>query len=760
MKRGNPIRILKRMLISVFFSLSTCIAEGDPFLIAKESLSETRISTLSQGMYSVILRDLQRILFEMTGAILPITHGRIQPGALFVGTPSEAIQAGAPGPIPDLEEEEIYLFQEDGCLYLLGGGEAGVSHAVYRWLHCLGCRWFMPGEIGEHLPHMPTLIVDQVPYRHRPSFSMRVLWYAFGANSPECGRRFSEWTRRNVQGAHPRVSHGHNFDRLLPAERYFENHPEYYALIHGKRNPTQICTTHPDVIREVVQNILSQFDSQATGPYTVSLCPNDSDDFCQCARCEALDEGHRDPFDPQKPCTTDRLMVFWNAVAEGVTANYPNAILGFYAYVSHTAPPRRESIHPQLAPFFTTQQFCVLHSISDQACESRQNMRQMLSDYCDLSDRVYIYEYDPPVGHLDVPSPMYINHINALPLYRDMGIQGFSMECHDSWATTSPSLWINAQLQWDVDQDGSALMKSYIRDFFAEAHEPMDRYYTLLASCYERQDVHEGWRSDSMPWIYRQEEVNRMRSLMNQAWSIASTPLTRKRLQMVDLGLRYLEAHLVLALMSEHQDYGKAYEAFQRIRDVLDVCQNTNEDYILAREPGKWLERKWGGVGQYLPESDWFKERHEVWVSFPSSWRVLFEAEGSMCPSDWASVDFDAKDWHELKPNIMWHTQVNDKHKGRAWGRCSFMAPKACEGRPLQLFVGSLDERGSLYLNGEFIHQRTGEEEPESWTRPFTVEVTGKVRAGQENILAVAAEADSTIGGLWRPVWLVSPRIP
>ena len=106
----------------------------------------------------------------------------------------------------------------------------------------------------------------------------------------------------------------------------------------------------------------------------------------------------------------------------------------------------------------------------------------------------------------------------------------------------------------------------------------------------------------------------------------------------------------------------------------------------------------------------------------------------------------------------MWHSQVDSKYTGRAWGRCAFTAPAACEGKPLRLFVGSLDEKGRLYLNGQLIHERTGEEEPEAWTSPFVVDVTGKVKAGQENTFAVAAEAEKTIGGLWRPIWLFSPK--
>jgi len=422
---------MRRFGLLLVFLWPALALKANPLTVTRDGEPEARLVTASQGGYPELMGDLQRILYAMTGAVLPVSRGEPRSGTVFVGTREEALSMDKSISLPPLEEEEILLVQEDGCLYLLAGGPSGVSHAVYRWLHGLGCRWFMPGAMGEHIPFVPTLEVAPFRHRHCPSFSMRVLWYAFGPNSPACAERFRSWGRRNCQGAHPRVAHGHNFDGLLPADRWFESHPEYYSLLRGKRDPEQICTSNREAVTAVIHQILDQFESQPNGPYTVSLCPNDGNDFCDCPACRELDAGRRDPFDPSKPCYTDRLMVFWNAVAEGVAAEYPDATLGFYAYVSHTAPPTREPIHPNLAPFFTTQQFCVLHSIADEDCGSRQLMKEMLSRYCQLNDRVHIYEYDPPVGHLDVPSPMYANHAAALPLYRDLGVKGFSMECHD-----------------------------------------------------------------------------------------------------------------------------------------------------------------------------------------------------------------------------------------------------------------------------------------------------------------------------------------
>jgi len=41
----------------------------------------------------------------------------------------------------------------------------------------------------------------------------------------------------------------HSFRDLVPAEEYFDAHPEYFSEIEGRRVPDkQICLTNPDIL--------------------------------------------------------------------------------------------------------------------------------------------------------------------------------------------------------------------------------------------------------------------------------------------------------------------------------------------------------------------------------------------------------------------------------------------------------------------------------------------------------------------------------
>jgi len=735
------------------------VAPVDALEIADQGQGRAGIRTLKRDGHKVVVDDLQRILKRVTGAKLPVAAGPPQAGSIFVGTRDEAVAGGCKD-LPVLANEEILLTQRGECLYLLGGGSAGVSHAVYAWLDRIGCRWFMPGPIGECVSKRPTLVVKPFTYRHAPSFSMRSIWYAWGANSAACAQRFGEWARRNCQGSDPYIHASHNFNGLAPPRKYFVSHREYYSLIGGKRKPRQLCTSNPDVIRVAAEAIIAAFDKNPKGPHTMSLSPNDGDDFCECDKCRALDIGKPDPFNPKKPCVTDRLMVFWNAVAARVAKRYPDAKLGIYAYVSHTAAPQREKVHPSLAPVLTAQQFCTLHSIADPWCASRQKMRETLARWCGLSKNVHIYDYDPPVGHLELPSPLYTAHVTEIPMYHKMGVKGFSWECHDAWAITSPNLWISAQLQWDVTRDPNGLMDSYSRDFFGPAVEPMRRYYDALAACYRQKDVHAGWTSREMARIYQPNLVAKMRPAMNDALASAGRGVLRKRVQMVDMGLRYLEGYLKVDRAARGGSYYSIMYNVEQVQKVLDELYKANEEYMLKTQPVRWLERHTFHAKHYLPRGEAFRKRHEVWVELPKGWRVHFKAESGDPPADWAKPGFDDGKWHKLRADWQWYKLVNKPYTGKAWGRCTFKAPAAdtCKDKRLFFYVGSLDERGVIYLNGQKVHSRVEDVESESWCTPFKFEVTGKVRLGEVNTLAVAADADETIGGVWRPIWLFSPK--
>lgn len=122
--------------------------------------------------------DLATYIEKISGARLPINSNLTpQSGgetSVFVGDP--AVKAGLKIPGPT-SSHEGYAARTDGNRLLIAGeSPVAARFAVYHFLETLGCRWFMPGELGEVVPSLKTVEVPALDIRETPDFAARRIW--------------------------------------------------------------------------------------------------------------------------------------------------------------------------------------------------------------------------------------------------------------------------------------------------------------------------------------------------------------------------------------------------------------------------------------------------------------------------------------------------------------------------------------------------------------------------------------------------------
>ncbi|MBN1346607.1 MAG: DUF4838 domain-containing protein [Phycisphaerae bacterium] len=500
--------------------------------------------------------------------------------------------------LPDVKAESL---GPDGLLIdvtpdairLIGGDDRGVRYAVTTFLEDLGVRWLMPGDFGEVVPNRPALTAQTHRRFERPDFPFRQIWYAYGAQTPAGGQRLAEWCRRNKVGR-ILINHGHNLCASLPKDVTLANHPEYFALVSGRRERSQLCTTHPDVIRLVTQQVIKYFD-QYPDVLAYSLCPDDNTDFCQCDRCKALDVGGVDPYTKQE-LVTDRYMHFLNAVARGIQSKHPGKMVLTYAYVNYSIPPQKVEIDPHVAVMFTTSVFCSIHGIGDTQCKSRMAMKELLAGWAAKASQVYIYEYDPIPYNAELPCPLYGARIREMPVYKAMGIRGFSFESHQSWATLSPNHYIAAKMMWNTRADGQALLKDYCDAFFGPAGAAMLGYYTAQERAFSAYPGQVEWSQRDFPELFSEPIVSEMHRCLQAAEAAAKEPPHRDRVGMTRMAYDYLRRYLA----ARRESVGGTYETFRResaaAEAVVDRMAKANEDFILAKVAREYLRNELGSA--------------------------------------------------------------------------------------------------------------------------------------------------------------------
>jgi hypothetical protein len=212
--------------------------------------------------------DLQYHLELITGRVLPLlTDDEVKDEIpLVVGRSQLLKKLGVDIDFDALGLEGIAI-ETKGPALVLAGNKRGVLYAVYTFLEdTLGCRWFTPpsppSEGGAKggcatWPQEGRIKVGPISRRYVPPLEYRATDYP---NS-----RDADWAVRNkVNGTQTALDEErggkiayayfvHTFNALIPPERYFDEHPDWFSEINGVRvrdytnsaSPTRICWRRP-----------------------------------------------------------------------------------------------------------------------------------------------------------------------------------------------------------------------------------------------------------------------------------------------------------------------------------------------------------------------------------------------------------------------------------------------------------------------------------------------------------------------------------
>jgi hypothetical protein len=519
------------------------------------------------GTLQAAVADLQTYIERMSGARLPVAG---QPKA---GKAAITLHVGPAG----LSEVGYRLRAHGDELLIEGATEAGLVNGIYGLLEDhLGVRWYIPGPLGEHVPRSKTIALADIEETREPAIPSVTGFGRYQADPP----RGQEWARRNRLNGFRRYYHSHNWASIIPL-REVENHPDWFALIDGVRKD-QLCTTNPEVIRIAKQAALDYFEKNPQAP-TFSLSPNDGPRFCQCERCRALDaQLGVDPFAPGGQFT-DRLVYFFNQIAEEVAKKYPDKILCFYAYVTHTDPPQKVKPLPNLMPVIchTPWEFCHAHPITAN-CKPCTRFREAVVRWREICPHVGIYDY---YAHWEWFGQWPLVHTLRvdIPFYAQVGIEHLNSETHDDWWTQPLNIFAAVKLAWNPKADVDAMVRGFCADLFGPAREAVEKYFALYEK--EMGGIPLGAYTSDADWKSWPSAavMEQGRALLAEAARKASTPEQKQRARKLQVGHRIyalqwqgavaLKENKPMRARDADLEFLKAVEELNRSgdRDVIDV---------------------------------------------------------------------------------------------------------------------------------------------------------------------------------------------
>lgn len=391
-----------------------------------------------------------------------------------------------------LDDEEIHINVDNKHILLSGGGSRGVLYAVYQFLEeLIGIRFLTADHT--YVPDASELKVPCGSYTYNPPFSFRWSYYRENANVPEFAAKRKVNTvsdAENLGGKTPQQLINHSFHVLVPYSTYGEEHPEYYALVEGKRDTNthgggpQLCVTNPEVIEVAAATAIQRLNDNANVA-NISVSQADTAAYCRCDRCEELNEAEGTPMGSQ--------LTFVNSVAERIEKAHPNVKVGTLAYWYTRKPPKtvkpRDNVQIQLCSI----ECCTLHAIDNPDCEQNQSFCADTNEWGKICNDIWIWNYNTNFRSYDLPFPNLRSIGPNVRYFLRNNAKGVFMQANGNGLTGEFSdlrNYIISHLIWNPQFDDQEILSEFVHLHYKSAAPALLSYIAYLHDNVEARNLH------------------------------------------------------------------------------------------------------------------------------------------------------------------------------------------------------------------------------------------------------------------------------
>ncbi|MBN1342799.1 MAG: DUF4838 domain-containing protein [Phycisphaerae bacterium] len=695
--------------------------------------------------------EFQRMFAEASGVKLPIvrtiqTRGR----HLFIGV-SPGMKASAAGfDVSGFGPEDLRIVIKQDVIAVAGGRPRGTLYGVYTFLEdYVGVRFLTHDHV-----HVPPLgrwrIVGPVDRFYHPPLAFRWSFYAETNRHPA----FAARNRTNTVPTEARLGGktgleniNHTFRFLVPSKEFGEKHPEYFALIDGKRFPdvaggglhTELCLTNPDVLRIVTERVLAALRAHP-GQENISVSQNDNSAYCRCPRCAAIDEREGTPM--------GSLLTFVNAVADEVAKEFPDVLVGTLAYSYSRKPPKTVRPRPNVQIHLCSGECCILHPIDDPDCPMNTNFCRDMTEWGSMCKNVSIWNYNTnfaayllPCPNLRViePNIRYFVDNNAMGVFMQAVWNGQGGEFSDL------RNYIIANLLWDPNRSGEALLDEFLRLHYRRSAPPIRRYINLVHDNAQRLGLHRACSGCAVDFGIDDRIVKAGLAAFDEALELADDKLVRARVEKASMCAYRAALEPIFALGDDAlADPDVIAKTAPTLNRFIALCERFGVERL---SEGKAF-KAFGALG--LPVEALAGRRV---LQLPKTWRFKIDPKNVGQEQGWYRQASD-ESWRPLSVHQTWESQGYDRYDGYAWYSVDVDVPQVTA-KTIWLLFGAVDETFDLWIDGEPAGQSKGD--PTAlWDRPVAVDVTGKLTPGRKNRVTVRVHDSEYAGGIWKPVWITA----
>lgn len=522
-----------------------------------------------------------------------LTDGENLPeNCIHVGDTRRALEAGVKPSFEEADADGYFVGVVDGDAFISAFGQEGLIYGAYEFLlDNLGAEYFAPDEY--YLPKTENAKLCETNVSAKPDVATRVRSLSYSKLDEKAERRFGY----NVSNGRYWVYWAHSHFQIVPKEKYWNTHREYYT-----EDGAQLCLTAPGLVDTVIENILATLTPETCSRSDVlyiMVGHEDNGTFCNCPRCRAEAEKHGGK--------SGVMMRFVNPIADAVTAfmkeNYPNKKVSVITFgygptidppvvwkEDNTCVPVDESViaHENVGIMLAPLGADWAHSLTD--FDYNAQTAKSLIGWKALKPELFVWTYDSVFDD----SFIFIDNWKYLgESYRVFGEygavyifdEGHEGLCFNFWHMRN---YVRAKLMWDLDSDVDSLISHFAKHYYKEGEPYVMKYFRSLREHSERLEkeyAEEGkiyrqlsyirtWPDYRSERTWSKEYLEECLQIFEEGREKVKNDEVRNRLEIEMLGVIYLYMELYAYKLSP--------EVIRRYHDLFKEITLRNGSYYCA----------------------------------------------------------------------------------------------------------------------------------------------------------------------------------
>ncbi|HLO82287.1 MAG TPA: DUF4838 domain-containing protein [Chitinophagaceae bacterium] len=397
---------------------------------------------------------LQKYINESSGVQLAIVNKANKNRNIFIGTASPAFK--------ELSKKTYNWKSDKKGLHIVGATPYQTLEATYAFLEqVLGCKFLSPSV--EYVPRKADIVLTPADnFSYNPRITTRTVHARLFYDNPE----FAAKRRVTTEGFPSFVPEArvHTFHRFIPEKQYYKSNPEFYALVKGKRLPTQVCLSN-DTVYRMIRDSVKVFFQRSPNAKVISVSQDDNTQYCTCDRCAAIDTKEGTP--------AASMILFINKIAR----EFPDKTIATLAYQYTRHAPK--TIKPEKNTLIT---LCSIEcDRSGPISEKCKDFEKDLKEWGALGSTIQIWDYTTQFTNFLAPFPNMETLKPNINLFVDNGANWiFEQHSHNPSDLYEMRCYIMSRLLWDPSLSYSDLLNEFSNAFYGAAGPAVAKYVNEL----------------------------------------------------------------------------------------------------------------------------------------------------------------------------------------------------------------------------------------------------------------------------------------